>query len=98
MSASGYSDAIDLSGKDEEAVFLQLRWVGTGAPVGTFYPEVSADGSQWDLLPGISSPAAGAAGQAAWLITDAYFAYLRISYVRTSGSGTCTAKYNKQQG
>lgn len=71
-------------------VSVQLVWTGT--PTGTFYVDGSLDKATWTALS--LSPSAAAAGAASSILIDLNqlsFPYIRVRYVRTSGTGTLNA-------
>ena len=67
---------------------VALQFIWTGSPVGTFFVDVSQDGTNWAALP--LSPAPAAAGTAGNAFVDAQTGavFMRVRYVRTSGTGT----------
>jgi len=86
MSASVNSDATDLSKADGYSITA----VWTGSPVGLIQLEVSSDDVNFFVDPDSITEVNGV-GQAFWEIDTARYDKVRLSYVRTSGSGTLNA-------
>lgn len=67
---------------------VQVVW--TGAPVGTLSLQASLNGSDWSTVSGSSTSLSGAADSFLWNFQGAFYHYVRLNYVRTSGTGTIT--------
>ena len=69
---------------------IQLHW--TGAPVGTWQVEASNNSTDWFDL-NIEPIPTASGSEANWgiSIVDLPYAYLRVKYSRTSGTGFATA-------
>jgi len=70
-----------------DSVCIQLQWTTANA-VGTFAVEVSVDGEYWTALTGIAPLVAGANDHALINITLLPSPFIRVTYDRTSGTGT----------
>lgn len=76
---------------------VQAVWGGGTAPTGTFTLEASNDLTDkpgdvvnWDTVTG-SSLAISADGTYMWNFNGAFYRWVRLKYVRTSGNGTLNA-------
>ena len=67
---------------------MSFQFIWTGTPTGSFFVDVSQNATDWAPLP--LSPAPVAAGIAGNAFVDAQTGavYMRVRYVRTSGTGT----------
>jgi hypothetical protein len=102
MAASITSNPVEVKLQDNMGV--QLHW--TGAPVGVFGVQVSMDyredaegnvqnAGHWVSLPlSPSITASGSADDAYIDLTQLSAVYLRVTYTRTSGTGTVDAFVN----
>jgi hypothetical protein len=92
MGASFVSDAVKLEFEDN--VGIQAVWTGT--PTGVLTVEVSMDPDilGWQTIPFTPTPAApsGSAGSDWFELNQSPAAFVRLKYVRTSGTGTINAK------
>ena len=70
---------------------VQAVW--TGSPVGTMTLEASNDGVIWSTVDG-STEAISGAGDGIYHVTDVFYAYVRLKYTRTSGTGTLNVSIN----
>lgn len=75
---------------------FNVQLVFTGSPVGTVklqscnaltYDPAEADLATWDDIPD-SDQSISASGSHSWTVADSY-KWVRVSYTRTSGTGTC---------
>lgn len=78
---------------------IQAVWSGT--PTGDFSLEISCDNpldgtapTNWDTLPSSTVAAGGAAGSQTWVVSEAFYKWVRIKYVGTSGTGSVAARIN----
>lgn len=100
MASSFVSSALNV--KDVREFAIQAAF--TGAPVGTFKLQISCDeGSpngtsvtNWDDLPD-SQKSITTSGSHSWNIAGASYTWVRISYLATSGTGSCTARFVKKR-
>lgn len=86
MSSNVTSPVIDLSKTDGYSV--SATW--TGSPVGTIKLQVSRDNVTFFDYPS-SATAVSGPGNAMWEITTAFYGYVKLAYVFSSGSGTLNA-------
>lgn len=77
-----------------QAVCVQIAWTGTTD--GTVKLQVSNDNSQWDDLTGINTSTGGSAGTDAWNISTIGFAFMKLVYTRSSGTGTLSGTWNER--
>lgn len=86
-------------------ICLLIYWAATGTPIGTFTIEVSNDynpithvDGHWDALV-LSTPltATGAAAQFTIDMNQLGASYMRVTYTRTSGTGTANATLTAKQ-
>lgn len=89
MSGAIASPSVDISNVDD--ISIVYEWAGT-SPVGTLFVQVKNGDSPWSVLD-ISPPAAisGNSGNNNIQITNVSFKELRLTYTRTSGTGTLNA-------
>lgn len=87
MGASTESDTTDLSKADGYAV--QAVW--TGSAVGTLQLEVSTNNSRFIIDPD-SITSVNGAGDAIWQVDVAMYDKVKLTYTRTSGTGTINAQ------
>lgn len=90
ISTSQTSGKTSIEGIDNVA--LQAVWNGT-SPVGVLYVEVSVEANpvNWDALDfGSAISISGNTGMHTININQHAFKWLRVRYVRTSGTGTMT--------
>ena len=85
MSASFTSEPMTLV--NEDGFCLHCIYSGATAPVGTLQVQVSLNGSNWEDLTG-GSYSVSVAGTHLFVVSDAHYLMARVSYTRTSGSGT----------
>jgi hypothetical protein len=83
MSASITSQAISVLKHPHAAI----QAVCTGSPVGTFTLEASVDGTNFATITN-SSQAVSGADSVLWNLAGKGFAWVRVVYTRTSGTGT----------
>lgn len=84
--ASVSSSAIDVSLQD--SIGLELTW--TGSPTGTITVNASNNGSNFYALtftPSLTQPSGSASGIAVAL-TNYPFTYVKVTYTKSSGTGT----------
>lgn len=79
------SSSVDIRYLDN--VWIQMEW--TGAPVGAFYIDASDNGTSW--VPGVSNQSAGTT-PSAFDLNQISAPYVRLRYVKTSGTGTLQAR------
>jgi hypothetical protein len=107
ISSVGLFDDTSLGASFESSAILAHRFGGfniqlvfTGSPVGTFklqccndvtYDPGVAATKTWDDIPD-SEQAVSAAGSHTWIVSDRY-KWVRVAWVRTSGTGTCDATF-----
>lgn len=108
--ASGTSLGADMQSKGEDLnqiIMFSVQAVFTGTPVGTLKLQISDDivnqapqGSDpaanvqnWSDYSG-SEVAVSAAGNWTWIVSDASYRWMRVVYVRTSGTGSVTITYS----
>lgn len=85
MGADFYSQSIPISYNVGYAV--QLDWTGS-TPVGLATLEISGNGIKWVELPDSSLTVSGSDNADIWNVRVASYPFVRVHYVRTSGSGT----------
>lgn len=73
-----------------DRVGYQLSW--TGAPVGVFGVDVSNDAVTWIALTLSTPVSGGGAPEDAFIDVETAAKYVRLTYTRTSGTGTLQAK------
>ena len=88
LGASGESDAFELRHLRGYAV----QAVYTGAPVGTLTLQVSNDNSSPTNWTDASSESISAAGSTVFNHQVPQYKFIRLKYVRTSGTGTINAR------
>lgn len=71
--------------------------VFTGTPVGVFHVDGSNDNSNFDELSFNAQAPAGSADNFIFDLADVSVPYIRIRYVRTSGTGTLNATVTGKQ-
>jgi hypothetical protein len=70
---------------------IGLQFVWTGTPTGSFFVDISLNGTDWTPLPLDPAPvAAGAAGNNYVELAQSSPEYLRCRYVAGSGTGSLT--------
>ena len=84
LGANFTSDTISTGRND--LVGIQIIFSGS-SPTGTFTLQASIDGSTWTTISG-SSIAVSADGDVFYSISDMTYPYVRVNYVRTSGTAT----------
>lgn len=91
MTSSFNSSAIGINWEDN----IGLQWTWTGTPTGVFTIQVSMDPTLlgWISLPttGYAQPA-GSGDTFGVDFNQTAFAYIRLAYTATSGSGSVTCK------
>jgi hypothetical protein len=78
---------------------VDIRAYWTGNPVGDLKLQSSADDpeagiSNWDDYPNSTHSVTGSAGKIRWIVGIVSETRLRVSYTRTSGSGTINIRFN----
>jgi hypothetical protein len=89
MNTDIVSERIDL--RHASGFSVQATWAGT--PVGVLKLQASndpADDATWTDVDGSEIATEDADGAAMWNYRDAFFAFYRVAYVRTSGTSTLT--------
>jgi hypothetical protein len=81
MAATVTSAVIDLS----EVIGYAVHSIFTGAPVGSISTQASNDGTNFVE---VDAHAVAAAGQYLLNIPRSHYRYIKVSYIRTSGTGT----------
>lgn len=90
--SSSQSMAASFNSSSQQLLFVamaSIQAVFTGAPVGSFKLQISNDNSNWTDYSG-SDYEISAAGNYVWILAVTPFAYVRVVYTRTSGTGSCT--------
>lgn len=103
MGSTVHSDPIPI--RSEPLYAIQLYWTA-GSPVGNFTIEVSCDPfsstnnivvgapTHWTTLANSSSAAGGAAGDLLYNVNLASYNWFRVTYTRSSDTGTLNGRYN----
>lgn len=71
---------------------IGFQYIWTGTPTGTIALQFSQDGTNWTtmvLSPAITQPA-GSAGNDGSNVNQFPYKYIRVTYTRSSGSGSLT--------
>jgi hypothetical protein len=71
---------------------VQFSWVGFSAPTSVLYTEASNDGSVWTIIDSFI-PTTGT-GSRMLNVEKAAYAYVRLRYTQSGGSGTINAVLN----
>lgn len=67
--------------------------IWTGTPTGTVVLQVSNDGVTWENITTTSTATGGIADSVLFNITDAMYKKVRLTYTRTSGTGTLNVTF-----
>lgn len=92
--ASSTSDVVSIPA-NQNGVAVQIAWTGTTA--GTVKLQGSNDAAQWDDLTGLSDTPAGSASQNMWVVSYAYFQYLRVVFTRSGGTGLLSGTWSSKR-
>jgi hypothetical protein len=89
MAGNITSPIVDLSKTDGYGIYA----VWTGSPSGTIELQGSLTGLPQDFvtIPNSATPVSGP-GNALWEVTTAFYAYVQVVYVASSGSGSLNAR------
>lgn len=71
---------------------FSVQAVFTGAPVGSISLSASNDNITFTTIAGTTT-AISAASNIMWNVENAGYKYVRVEYVKTSGTGALTCKY-----
>lgn len=85
LSATGSSDPVQVDGM----LYTDIQAVWTGTPVGTLYLETSSNKTTWSTYTG-SQAAVSGAGDFTWHILLCGTPWIRVSYTRSSSTGSAT--------
>lgn len=88
-SASLAADATSSVVRMDQFEAFSIQSVVSGAPTGTLSVEVSNDNTNWSQADSVAL--SGGPINWAWVSREYPFKYLRLSYVRTSGTGSISA-------
>jgi len=90
LGATTSSDATNVQYLDKASIFVE--WTGT-VPVGaiTVQARNKSDGTWYDLDFGSAISVSGATGSHSIVLNEVPFVDIRLTYTRTSGTGTITA-------
>lgn len=83
------SDTFQLEKKDGFSIHV----AHTGDAIGSFYLIVSIDNLNWFILPD-SERAIDEAGEIFYNVNDCSYAYVRLGWAHTSGTGLCNSKFH----
>lgn len=75
--------------KEAKTLFIQAVWSGGGSPVGNFELQASSDNVEFTRIQGTVLSVIGNSGSDGWNLQSIGYPYIRVRYVRTSGTGTC---------
>jgi hypothetical protein len=97
MGADVTSDQLALDSFSNFAIYAKY----TGAPNGEIKLEASIDNTStptnWVQVSGSAVTITGA-DEVLWNMTNASYKWIRVKYVRTSGTGTLNVNYNVKDG
>jgi len=78
--------------REQIGLSISLNWTGATA-VGSLKLQISNDSVDtpvnWDDLAGTTAAVSGAGSQT-WIVSNAFYAWIRVVYTFTSGTGTIT--------
>lgn len=78
--------------KEVKTLAIQAVWSGGGSPVGNIELQGSLDDITFTRIQGSVLSVDGNSGSNAWNVQDVGYPYIRVLYVRTSGSATMNIK------
>lgn len=90
MGATFNTDSVET--KEAKTIAIQATWSGGGSPVGNMEIQGSLDNVNFTRIQGTVIAVSGNSGSNGWNIQNLGFAYIRLRYVRTSGTATVNVK------